>query len=76
MKRTWKTLKGLEKFLIFIITGGFNTVFMDPNQYKLVCLYLVLVQRMLHQMKAPQFYTNFLKLIFLEMQSSISEVEF
>ena len=31
---------------------------------------------MLHQIKAPQFYTNFLKLISLVMQSSISEVEF
>ena len=41
---------------------------------KLVCLYLV--QHMLHQMKAPQFYTNFLKLISLVMESSISEVEF
>ena len=35
-----------------------------------------MVQHMLHQIKAPQFYTNFLKLISLEMQSSIFEVEF
>ena len=31
---------------------------------------------MLHQIKAPQFYTNFLKLISLVMGSSTSEVEF
>ena len=35
-----------------------------------------LVQHMLHQIKAPPFYTNFLKLISLVMDSSISEVEF
>ena len=31
---------------------------------------------MLHQIKEPQFYNNFLKLISLGTQSSISEVEF
>ena len=31
---------------------------------------------MLHQIKAPQFYTNLLKLISYVMDSSISEVEF
>ena len=31
---------------------------------------------MLHQIKTPQFYTNFLKLISLVMDSNISEVEF
>ena len=41
---------------------------------ELWCFYLV--QQMLHQIKAPQFYTNYLKLISLEMDSSISEVEF
>ena len=41
---------------------------------KLWCLYLV--QHMLHQIKAPQFYTKYLKLISLVMDSSISEVEF
>ena len=41
---------------------------------KLWCLYLV--QQMLHQKKAPQFYTNYFKLISLVMESSISEVEF
>ena len=41
---------------------------------RLWCLYLV--QHMLHQIKAPQFDTNFLKLISLVMDSSISEVEF
>ena len=37
---------------------------------------LYLVQPMLHQIKAPEFYTNYLKLISLVMDSSISEVEF
>ena len=55
-------------------TGGFNTVFGDLNQYKIVVPHLV--QHMLHQIKAPQFQTNFLKLISSVMQSSISEVEF
>ena len=41
---------------------------------KLWCLYLL--QHMLHQIKAPQFYTNYLKLIPLVMDSSILEVEF
>ena len=41
---------------------------------KLLCLYLV--QHMLHQIKAQQFYTNFLVLISPLSQSSISEVEF
>ena len=31
---------------------------------------------MLHQIKAPQFYANYLKIISLVMDSSISEVEF
>ena len=34
--------------------------------------YLYLLQ---HIIKGPQFYTNYLKLISLEMYSSISEVE-
>ena len=41
---------------------------------RLWCLYLV--QHMLHQIKAPRFYTNYLKLISLVMDSSISKVEF
>ena len=41
---------------------------------KLWCLYLL--QHMLHQIKASQLYTNYLKLISLVMDSSISEVEF
>ena len=41
---------------------------------KLWCLYLV--KHMLHQIKAPKFNTDFLKLIPLVMDSSISEVEF
>ena len=41
---------------------------------KLWCLYLV--QHLLHQKKAQQFYTNYLKLISLVMDSNTSEVEF
>ena len=41
---------------------------------QLLCLYLV--QQMLQQIKAQQFYTNFLVLISPLSQSSISEVEF
>ena len=41
---------------------------------KLWCLYLV--QHMLHQILAPQFYSKFLKLISLVMGSSILYVEF
>ena len=41
---------------------------------KLWCLYLV--QHMLHQIKAPQFHTNYLKLMSLVIDSSISEEEF
>ena len=54
LKSTSKTLKGLEMSLKF--TGGFNTVFGDLNQYKIVMPYLV--QHMLHQIKATQFYTK------------------
>ena len=42
---------------------------------KLLCLFY-LVQLMLHQIKAHQFYTYFLALISPLYQSSISEVEF
>ena len=63
----WKVLekhsKALKSPWILPFTEGFNTVFGDPNQYKLVCFYLV--QHMLHQIKAPQFYTNFLKLLII-----------
>ena len=38
------------------------------------CLYLV--QYMLHQVKVPQLYTNYLKQISLVISSIISEVEF
>ena len=74
VEKSLKIKFALKSPWILPFTEGFNSVFGDPNQYKLVCLYLV--QQMLHQIKAPQFYTNFLKLISLEMQSSISEAEF
>ena len=53
-----------------------NNVDRDLNKYKLLCLYLV--QQMLHQIKAQQFYAIFLKLILISSftESSISEVEF
>ena len=41
---------------------------------KLWCLYLV--QHRLNQIKAPQFYTDFIKPKFLVMQTSIYKVEF
>ena len=66
LKSTGKTLKGLEKSLNLPFTGVFNTVFEDLNQYKIV----------VHQIKAPQFYKYFLKLIFYVKQSNISEVVF
>ena len=74
LKKYLKKLKGLEKSLNFTIAGGFNSVFGGLNQYKIVVPYLV--QHMLHQIKTPQFYTNYLKLVSLVMNSSISEVEF
>ena len=40
------------------------------------CGAFILVQHMLHQIKTPQFYSNFLELISLVMDSSISGVEF
>ena len=39
-------------------------------------LYLYLMQQMLHQIKAQQFYANFLVLTSPLSQSSISEEEF
>ena len=57
--------------LTFFISFGLSTVDIDLNHLKLLCLYLV--QHMLHQIKAQQFYTNFLIPL---SQSSISEVEF
>ena len=35
-----------------------------------------MVQHMLHQIEGPQFYANFLKLLSLVIDSSISKVEF
>ena len=55
------------------ISVRLNIVERDLNQYKIV---VHLVQHMLHQIKAQQFYTNFLLLISPLSQSSISEVEF
>ena len=69
-----KHSKALKSLWILPFTGGFNTDFWDQNQFKLWCLYLV--QLMLHQIKAPQFYTNFLKLLSFVMQSIVSKVEF
>ena len=70
LKSTLKTLKGLEKSLNFTIYRRIQQCF----SIKLGCLYMV--QHMLHQIKTPQFYTDYLKLISLVMDLSISEVEF
>ena len=71
-----KHSKALKSPRILPFTWGFITVVGDLNQYKIVAPLFVLVQHMLHQIKAPHLYTNFLKLISLIMDSSISEVEF
>ena len=75
----WKVLEkhwtALKSPWILPFTGGFNRFFLDLNQYKIVVPYSV-QHNMLHQIKAPQFYTNFLKLISLVMDSGTSEVEF
>ena len=60
-----KTLKDLEMSLIFTIYRRIITVFKNLNQYKIV----------MPLFGAPQFYTNFLKLISLVIHSSISRVE-
>ena len=36
LKSTYKTIEGFKKSLNFTIYRGFNTVFRDPNQYKIV----------------------------------------
>ena len=75
LKSTLKTLIGLEKSLNFTIYRRIQQCFWRPKSVKkLWCLYLV--QHMLHQIKAPQFYTIFFKLISLVMDSSISQVEY
>ena len=43
----------------------------DFGTYPILC-----IKHMLHQIKASQLYNKFLKLKYLVMQSSISEVEF
>ena len=68
-QRPWNSLN----FTIY--RCGFNTVFGDLNQYKTV-VPLFGAAYAAPKKKAPQFYTYFLKLISLVMQSSISEVEF
>ena len=50
----------------------FATAYAAPNKGTTFCL----VQHILHQIKAQQFYTNFLVLISQLSQSSVSEVEF
>ena len=68
LKNTQRHLKVLD---FFPFTGGFNSVFGDLNQYKIMVPLFGAAYA-----KAPQFYTYYLKLISLEMDSSISEVEF
>ena len=57
------------KNLLFSV--GLSTVDININHYKIVVP--LFGQLMLHQKKAQQFYTNFLILISLLSQSSISE---
>ena len=66
LKSTGKSLKVFE---FYHLQEDSTVFFGDLNHYQMV-------QHMLHQIKAPPFYTNFLKLISLVMDSSISEVEF
>ena len=67
-QRPWKVLE-------FYHLQEDSTVILETwIRIKLWCLYLV--QHMLHLIKAQQFHTNYLKLISLVMDSSISEVEF
>ena len=69
-KSTGKSLRNLEKSLNSTIFCRIKTLI----SIKLLCLYLV--QHMLHQIKAKQFYTNFRVLMSPLSQSSISEVGF
>ena len=64
----------LKRPLILLFSVGFDTFDRDRISIELLCLYLV--QQMLHQIKAHQFYTTFLVLISPLSQSSIFEVEF
>ena len=59
-----KTLNALKSPFILLLTGEFNSVCGDLNQYKIVVSLF------------GAAYANFLKLISLVMDSSISEVEF
>ena len=70
LKSTGKSLKVFE----FYNLQEDSTVFWRPKSLSKCGAFLV--QHMLHQIKAPPFYTNFLKRISLVMGSSISEVEF
>ena len=58
-------------FVLIIKVGIFYHVY----YFKVIFFFLIFLN-MLHQIKTPQFYTNFLKLISLVMDSSISDVEF
>ena len=68
LKSAGKSLKGLEKYL--------NSTIFCRTTLLIETLISLKLQHMLHQIKAQQFYTNFLVLISPLSQSSISEVEF
>ena len=76
LKSTGKSLQSVEKSLTFLLFSvGLNTA--DTENLiiiKFMCLYLV--QHMLHQIKAQQFYANFLVLMSPLSKYSISEEEF
>ena len=71
----WKVLEKHSKVWkspwILPFTEGFNTVFGELNQHKIV-MPLFSAGICCTKIKAPQFYTDFLKFISLVMQSSIS----
>ena len=68
-KNDLKNTKGLEKSLNFTIYRRIQQCFWNLNQYEIVV-------PLFGAAYAPLFYTNYLKLISLVMDSSISEVEF
>ena len=76
LKGIWKTLKGLEKSLNFTIYRRIQHCFWRPKTVWNCSAFIWCAQHMLHRIKAPQFYTDFLKLISLVMDPSISKVEF
>ena len=72
----WKVLEKHKKALKSPWIGGFNTGFGDLNQYKIVVPLFGAAAYAAPNKGTTIFYINFLKLISLGKQSSISNVEF